>query len=141
LTGDWLKFRISAYSSTLFTAMITTVRIAVAVGGALVAVGTGDAVGMGVDVLKAVAVACVGDGVPVREGVKLGNDVGTKNVRVGNGVRVGKLNREVGVASVPRVGKTSGLGGTSEGARERSKGIGARQRQQNKTPSSPGMST
>jgi hypothetical protein len=87
-TGVGLKVWISTYSARLFTAIISTERALVAVAGAFVAVGTADAVALGVDVLVAVGIDRVGVWVPVGEGVKVGNAVGMKDVRVGNGVNV-----------------------------------------------------
>ena len=63
--------------------MITTERtlVAVALGGGFVVVGIGDAVALGIDDNVAVGANGVVDvGVPVGEGVRVGNDVGMKNV-------------------------------------------------------------
>jgi hypothetical protein len=127
----------------LFTAIISTERTLVAVAGGFVAVGTGDAVALGVDVRVAVGTDPVGVCVPVAEGVRVGNAVGTKDVRVGNGVNVGmsKPNKGVDVAWVPSVGKISGLGGTLAGVRDGSKGISTAQRQQNTSTNRAGIRT
>lgn len=74
-------------------------------------------------------------------GVRVGNAVGTKDVRVGNGVNVAKLNKEVGVACIPSVGKTLGLGRALEELRDVSKGIRTKQRQQNTSNNRAGMRT
>jgi hypothetical protein len=122
----------STYSAGLFTVIIATVRmfVAVALGGGFVAVGMGDAVAVGIDVEVVVGANGVEVGIPVGEGVSVGKAVGTNDVRVENGVNVAKLNKEVGVTCVPSVGKTSGLGSASEGSRDGSKEIGTTQRQQ-----------
>jgi len=129
----------------LFTAIITTelTLVAVAVGGGFVAVGVRDAVpvALGIDVPVAVGTNGVGVWVPVGEAVRVGNAVGTKDVPVGNGVNVEKLNKGVGVACVPSVGITVGLGGTSEGLRDGNKGIRTEQRQQNPSRNRAGIST
>ena len=125
----------------MFTAIITTELTLVAVGGGFVAVGTGDAVALGVDVPVAVGTDRVGVWVPVGEGVRVGNAVGTKNVRVGNGVNVEKPNKGVAVTWVPSVGKTVGLGSTLEGLRDGNKGIRTEQRQQNTSSNRAGIRT
>jgi hypothetical protein len=129
----------------LLTAIITTERtfVAVAVGGGFVAVGTGDAdaVAPGVDVPVPVAANGVGVWVAAGEGVRVGNAVGTKAVEVGNGVNVEKWNKGVGVACVPSVGKTVGLGRILEGLRDGNKGIINEQRQQNATRNRAGIRT
>jgi len=81
-TGPGLKFWISTYSAGLLTAIISTVRtlVAVALGGGFVALGTGDAVTLGMDVPVAVGTRRVGVWVPVGEAVRVGNAVGTKDV-------------------------------------------------------------
>ena len=126
----------------MFTAIITTelTLVAVAVGGGFVAVGTGDDVAVGIGEAVALGIAVpVAVWVPVAEGVGVGNDVGTKNVRVGNGVNVLKLNKGVGVACVPSVGKILGLGVTSGGLRDGKKGIRTEQRQQNASRNRAGI--
>jgi len=131
----------------LFTAIITTelTLVAVAVAGGFVAVGIGDAdaVPLGIDVPVAVGTNRVGVWVPVGEAVRVGNAVGTKAVCVGNGVNVGKskLNKGVGVACVPSVRKTLGLGRALEGLRDGSKGIRTEQRQQNASSNRAGIRT
>ena len=146
-TGAGLKFWISTYSADLLTAIISTERtlVAVAVGGGFVAVGSGEAVPLGIDVNVAVGTRRVGVCVPVGEAVRVGNAEGTKLVRVGKGVNVGKskLNKEVGVAcgpAVPSVGKTLGLGRVLEGLRD-NKGIRTEQRQQNTSTNRAGIRT
>ena len=64
----------------------------------------------------------------------MGNGVGTKGVNVGNGVKVGKSNpnKGVGVASVPWVGRTTGLGTGLAELRGRNTAIKIEQRQQNR---------
>ena len=127
----------------MFTAIISTelTLVAVAVGGGFVAVGIGDALGIAVPVGG--GTNPVGVWVPVGEAVRVGNAVGTKDVRVGRGVNVGKskLNKGVGVACVPSVGKTVGLGRALEGLRDGSKGISNEQRQQNPSRNRTGMRT
>jgi len=127
----------------LFTAIITTDLTLVAVAGGFVAVGIGDAdaVALGIDVPVAVGTNPVGVWVPVAEGVRVGNDVGTKDVRLGNGVNVEKSNKGVGVACVPSVGKILGLGRTLEGLRDGNKGIRTEQRQQNASRNRAGIRT
>ena len=129
----------------MFTAIITTelTLVAVAVAGGFVAVGIGeaDAVALGIDVPVAVGTNRVGVWVPVGEAVRVGNAVGMKDVRVGNGVNVEKSNKGVGVDCVPSVGKTVGLGGTSEGLRDGNKGIRTEQRQQNPSRNRAGIRT
>lgn len=68
---------------------------AVAVAGMFVAVSVGR------DVSVAVGTICVAVGLSVAEGVNVGNGVGPGNV--GKGVNVGppKLNKGVGVSTVP----------------------------------------
>ena len=128
----------------MFTAIITTelTLVAVAVGG-FVAVGVGDAdaVALGIAVPVAVGTNGVGVWVPVGEAVRVGNAVGTKDVPVGNGVNVEKSNKGVGVACVPSVGKTVGLGRILEGLRDGNKGITNEQRQQNPSRNRAGIST
>ena len=107
----------------MFTAIISTERTLVAVGGGFVAVGICDAVALGIDVPVAVGTWRVAVWVPVGEAVRVGNAVGTKLVPVGNGVNVGKskLNKGVGVAcgpAVPSVRKTVGLGRALEELRD-----------------------
>jgi hypothetical protein len=124
----------------LFTAIITTELTLVAV-----AVGIGDAVALGIDVPVAVGTNRVGVWVPVPvgEGVRVGKAVGTKDVRVGNGVNVekSKPNKGVAVTWVPSVGKTVGLGSTLEGLRDGNKGIRTEQRQQNASRNRAGIRT
>lgn len=67
----------------------------------------------------------------------MGNGVGTKNVDVGNGVKVRKSNKPVGVASVPSVGKRTGLGRGVEG-RGRNQGIRLEQTQHITNRNKPG---
>jgi len=125
------------------TAIISTERIlvAVAVGSGFVAVGTGDAVALGIGVPVPVAANGVEVWVPVGEGVRDGNAVTTKAVEVGSGVNVEKWNKEVGVACVPSVGETVGLGDRLEGLRDCSKGIRSEQRQQNASRNRTGIRT
>ena len=127
----------------MLTAIISTERIlvAVAVGAGFVAVGTGEAVALGIGVPVPVAANGVAVKMPVGEGVRLGNAVGTKAVEVGSGVNVEKWNKEVGVACVPSVGETVGLGERSEGLPGRSKGIRSEQRQQNASRNRTGIRT
>ena len=129
----------------MFTPIITTelTLVAVAVAGRFVAVGIGDAVALGIDVPVAVGTNRVGVWVPVGEAVRVGNAVGTKDVRVGNGANVGKSksNKRVGVACVPSVGKTLGLGRTFEELREGNKLIRIEQRQQNASSNRAGLRT
>ena len=127
----------------MFTAIITMelTLVAVAVAGGFVAVGLGDAVALGIDVPVAVGTNRVGVWVPVAEGVRVGNAVGMKDVRVGNGVNVEKPNKGVDVACVPSVGKTLGLGRTLEGLRAGNKGIINEQRQQNPSRNRAGIRT
>ena len=147
-----MKFWISAYSTGLFTVRISTERtlVAAALGGGFVAVGSGDAVELGIDVSVAVGAGRVdvgarpvGVGLPVGEAVRVGNAVGTKDVRVGNGVNVAKSepNKRVGVTCVPLVGKTLGLGRAFEGLRAGNKGIRAEQRQQTRSRDTAGIRT
>ena len=123
--------------------MISTERELVAVGGGFVALGTLDAVALGIAVSVAVGVGRVGVGLPVAEAVSVGNAVGTKDVPVGNGVNVSKPepNKLVGVTCVPSVGKIFGLGVISEELRAGNTEISAEQRQQNTSRNSAGMST
>lgn len=125
--------------------MITTERtlVAVALGGGFVAVGTGDAVALGIDVSAAVGASGVDVGVPVGEDVRVGNDVGTKDVSVGNGVNVEKSepNKRVGVTCVASVGKTLGLGRALEGLRDGNKAISTEQKQQNTSSDRAGIRT
>jgi hypothetical protein len=127
----------------LFTAIISTERTLVAVAGGFVALGTGDADAVPVGIAVPVAVGTDGAGVwvPVGEGVRLGNAVGTKAVEVGNGVNVEKWNKAVGVACVPSVGKTVGPGGILEGLRDDNKGIASEQRPQNASRNRAGIRT
>ena len=130
----------------MFTAIISMERTLVAVGGGFVAVGTGEAVALGIDVPVAVGTGPVGVWVPVGEAVRVGNAVGTKDVCVGKGVNVGKskLNKEVGVAcgpAVPSVGKILGLGRALEGLRDCNRGIKSEQRQQNASTNRAGIRT
>ena len=98
-------------------------------------VGTGVAVAVGmVCVWEGVAEAV---GIPVGEEVNVGNGVGTKEVDVGNGVKVRKLNRPVGVTSVPSVRKRTGLGDGLEAGRGRNKRIRLEQRQHNTNRTKP----
>ena len=78
---------------------------------------------------------------PVGEGERVGNAVGMKDVRVGNGVNVEKTNKGVGVACVPSVGKTVGLGETLGVLRAGKKGIINEQRQQNPSRNRAGIRT
>ena len=123
--------------------MISTerTRVAVAEGGGSVAVGTGDAVALGIDVEVVVGANGVDVGIPVGEGVRVGNPVGTNDVSVENGVNVAKVNKEVGVTRVPSVGKRPGLGRALEGLREGSKEIGTTQRQQITSSNKAGIRT
>ena len=125
----------------MFTAIISTglTLVAVAVGGGFVAVGIGDALGIAVPVGG--GTNPVGVWVPVGEAVRVGNAVGTKDVRLGNGVNVEKTNKGLGVACVPSVGKTVGLGRALEGLRDGSKGISNEQRQQNPSRNRTGIRT
>ena len=129
----------------MFTAIISTelTLVAVAVAGGFVTLGLGDAdaVALGLDVPVAVGTNPVGVWVPVGEGVRVGNPVGKKDVRVGNGVNVEKSNKGVGVACVPSVGKTLGLGRALEGLRAGNKGITTEQRQQNTSSNRAGIRT
>ena len=130
----------------MFTAIISTERTLVAVGGGFVAVGTGEAVALGIDVPVVVGTRRVAVWVPVGgvgEAVRGGNAVGTKLVPVGNGVNVGKskLNKGVGVTcdpAVPSVRKTVGLGRALEGLRDNN-GIRTEQRQQNASTNRAGI--
>ena len=117
--------------------------VAVALGGGFVAVGTGDAVPLGIDVPVAAGTDGVSVGLPVGAGVRVGNDVGTKDVSVGNGVNVEKSepNKRVGVTCVPSVGKILGLGRALEGGREGSKETKTEQRQQNTSSNRAGIRT
>ena len=132
----------------MFTAIISTERTLVAVGGGFVAVGIGEAVALGIEVPVAVGTGPVGVGVPVGgvgEAVRVGNAVGMKLVPVGNGVNVGKskLNKGVGVTcgpAVPSVRKILGLGRALEGLRD-NKGIRTEQRQQNTSTNRVGIRT
>ena len=129
----------------MFTAIISTERTLVAVGGGFVAVGTGEAVALGIDVPVVVGTRPVGVWVPVGEAVRVGNAVGTKLVSVGNGVNVGKskLNKGVGVTcgpAVPSVRKILGLGRALEGLRDNN-GIKTEQRQQNASTNRTGIRT
>ena len=102
-------------------------------------VGNGVAVGGGtvcVPVGRGVAEAV---GIPVGEAVNVGNGVGTKEVDVGNGVKVRKLNKPVGVVCVPSVGKRIGLATGVEAGRGRNKGIKLEQRQHNTNRNKPGI--
>ena len=125
----------------MFTVIIATelTLVSVAVGGGFVAVGIGDALGIAVPV--AGGTNPVGVWVPVGEAVRVGNAVGTKDVRLGNGVNVEKTNKGLGVACVPSVGKTVGLGRALEGLRDGSKGISNEQRQQNPSRNRVGIRT
>ena len=125
----------------MFTAIISTelTLVAVAVGGGFVAVGIGDALGIAVPVGG--GTNPVGVWVPVGEAVRVGNAVGTKDVRLGNGVNVEKTNKGLGVACVPSVGKTVGLGRALEGLRPGKKGISNEQRQQNPSRNRVGIRT
>ena len=71
------------------------------------------------------------------EEVNVGNGVGTKNVEVGNGVKVRKSNKPVGVTCVPSVGKMTGLG-RGEEERGRNQGIRLEQTQHNTIKNKPG---
>jgi hypothetical protein len=123
--------------------MISTERMLVAVGGGFVALGTADAVALGIAVNVAVDVGRVGVGLPVGEAVSVGNAVGTKDVPVGNGVNVSKPepNKPVGVTCVPAVGKIFGLGVILEELRAGNTEIRAEQRQQNTSRNRAGIST
>jgi hypothetical protein len=99
-------------------------RVGVAV---IVFVGIGVAVATG-KVCDGIAEAV---GFPVGEGVKVGNDVGTNDVEVGNGVKVKKLNKPVGVLCVPSIGEGTGLGGGVDASRTRNKRIKVEQAQHN----------
>lgn len=100
-------------------------------------VGNGVAVGGGmvcVPVGRGVAEAV---GIPVGEAVNVGNGVGKKEVDVGNGVKVRKLNKPVGVICVPSIGKMTGLAIGVEAGRGRNKRIRLVQRQHNTNRNKP----
>jgi len=118
------------------TATIRTepARFAVAVADKTVTVGT------------AVPVAAVKVGVyiwvAVGEGGSVGNALGTGKVGNGAKVTVPKLNNAVGVATVPSLGKTLGLGTTFEAFRDPHWGklIRMEQRKQHIIRNKPGKS-
>jgi hypothetical protein len=99
-------------------------------------------VGIGVEVADGIVCVCDGVaevvGLPVGAGVNVGNDVGTKDVDVGKGAKVGKPNKEVGVPCVPSVGNKTALGIGVDVGRGRSKGIRVEQRQQITNSNKPG---
>jgi len=103
----------------------------VGVAGGLVLVGIGAAVAVEIAVPVAVGTICVAVGLPVGGGVNVGKGEGTGNV--GNGVNVAppKLNKAVGVAAVPCVGKIVGLGVTPGELRDGNKLARTEQTQQN----------
>jgi hypothetical protein len=107
-----------------------------AVGGGCVAVFVGS------NVAVDVGASGVDVAVPVGAGVPVGNGEGTKNVEVGNGVKVEKLNKEVGVACVAAVGNMFGLGTGVDGLRDRAENtlIRTEQRQQDISKARPGKS-
>ena len=114
-------------------------------GGTFVGVGGGVLVGTGVEVAGGVFVTVtvgesVGEAVamPVGEAVNVGNGVGTKDVDVGNGVKVRKSNKPVGVTGVPSVGKRKGLGRGVEADLVRNRESVIEQRQHNTTRNNPG---
>jgi len=83
----------------------------------------------------------VGVWVPVGRAVSVGNAVeGVEGGKVGKGVNVGKskLNKAVGVAAIPSLGKAFGLGTIVEEFRGRNKLIKTEQRQQNTSRSKLG---
>ena len=123
--------------------MSSTERTLVAVGGGFVALGTVDAVALGIGVPVDVNVDRVDVGLPVGEAVSVGNAVGTKDVSVGNGVKVSKPepNKLVGVTCVPSVGKIFGLGVILEELRAGNTEIRAEQRQQKASRNRAGMRT
>jgi hypothetical protein len=133
----FVRFSISAYSARLSTSIIRIVGRLPVVGGTCVAVCVGSkvavAVGPGVDVDVTV---------PVGAGVPVGNGEGIKDVDVGNGVNVGKgkLNRGVGLASIPAVGNGLGPGVTGDGLRDRaeSRPTESEHKQQTIRKASPG---
>ena len=96
--------------STNLTLVAVAVTVFVGIGVAVAAgtVGVCDIVPVGEGVAETV-------GMPVGEEVNVGNGVGAKNVDVGNGVKVRKSNKPVGVTCVPSVGKRTGLGRGVEG--------------------------
>src|SRR5690349_13252774 len=140
-TVSAVKFRISTYSSTLLTVMISTAftRVGVAVAGGIV----GGLVIVGSGVALAGSGVCVGTGERVGGGVRDGNALG--NGSVGKGVRVGKSksNSGVGVGCVPslvdRIGLATEVGGVRWPSRNRL--TNPEQVQQNSRNTSPGIRT
>ena len=88
-------------------------------------------VGVDVDIMVTVGEIRVEVGVSVGACVLVATVVAAGNV--GNGVKVTdpKLNKAVGVASIPSVGKTPGLGVIIDGFCDRKKPMGIEQSEQN----------
>ena len=116
----------------MFTVTITIEPLLAAVGGGFVTVGSGVAVSVGT--------AWVGVSVPVGKLVTLGKGLGAG--KVGKGVKVPKpkLKRGVGVATIPTLGKTLGLGTAVAEPRavKGNKPIRTEQRKQNTSRTMPG---
>ena len=70
----------------------------------------------------------------------VGNALGAGNVGKGVNVPEPKLNKAVGVATIPTLGKTIGLGTTLEELRVENKLIIMEQRKQNPSRNKPGKS-
>ena len=100
-------------------------------------------VGIGVGVADGMVCVCDGVaeavGIPVGKAVNVGKDVGAKDVDVGNGVKVRKSNKPVGVPCVPCVGNKIGLGRGVEAERGRNKERVIEQRQQTTSRNKPGI--
>ena len=73
--------------------------------------------------------------------VRLGKGVEEGEVGNGANVTVPKLNKGVGVAPIPSLGNTMGLGNGLEGLRDGSKLTTAEHRQQNASKINPGKRT
>lgn len=123
--------------------MIVMEPLFVGVAGGFVLLGKGvidtvGAIGLGAIGLGALGVSV---SVPVGTAVKVGNAVGGGSV--GNGVKVTepKLNKEVGVAATPWLGKTTGLGTALTASRERSRLNSTKNPQQVESRNKPGKST
>ena len=114
--------------------MIRTEPLLAAVAAGLVTVGSAVPVAAGT--------VCVGVSVPVDSGVRVGNAVEVGKVGIVNGVNVTgpKLNKGVGVATIPALGKIFGLG-TAVGELRDANGnklIRIEQRKQNTSRNKPG---
>ena len=125
----------------MFTATIRTEPPLVAVaGGGFVTVGSGKGVPVAVRMIWVWVGVSVEVSVKVGKGVGVGKPVEVGKVGKGTNVTVPKLNRAVGVARTPWVGKILGLGTPAGGLRGRRKLTRTEQTQQKTNRNKTGRS-